>query len=333
MHDTIEGEAVETTAIALRQPEQASPALFGTSDPVEVVQRAVRVADALKAVVVQKNLIANISGKQYPQVEAWLTLAAMLRLTTICEWSRRVENGWEARVYVRDANGNTVGAAEAQCLNTERSKRSWEDYALRSMAQTRATSKSLRSVLGFIMVLAGYEATPVEEMPGDTTPPPGDAVTSAPRTVKPGEKSKARLAYEAWLAHEKRPDSPDSEVAFRMWAKGMKPSEVHERIAVERAASEVVEGAIGPLTAAALSEQPTLPVQPAADAHLPMTSAQKGKLMALHRQMLHTDEDRHTFYHDLGLPPTSGKFSRGDASRAIDALEAEIAVLRGAQKA
>jgi hypothetical protein len=33
------------------------------------------------------------------------------------------------------------------------------------MAQTRATSKALRVPLGFIVVLAGYEATPEEEMP------------------------------------------------------------------------------------------------------------------------------------------------------------------------
>ena len=141
-------------AIREEQPERA-PDLFGSADPVEIVEKAVRVADALKSVIVAKNLISNIQGKAYPQVEAWLTLASMLRLTTVCEWSRRVDDGWEARVFVRDGANNVIGAAEAQCLKTERTKKSWEDYAIRSMAQTRATSKALRSVLGFIMVLAG----------------------------------------------------------------------------------------------------------------------------------------------------------------------------------
>jgi hypothetical protein len=168
--DYIEGEFQEAP-LAVREEAVAPPSLFGSEDPVAIVERAVRVADALKAVVVSKKLVANIQGKEYPQVEAWLTLAAMLRLTTVCEWSRPVESGWEARVFVRDANGNTIGAAEAQCLQTEKSKRSWEDYALRSMSQTRATSKALRSVLGFVMVLAGYQATPAEEMPADPQPP------------------------------------------------------------------------------------------------------------------------------------------------------------------
>ncbi len=173
--ETIEGEFRETTALALRDDGGASP-LFGTTDPVEIISSAVRVADALKSVVVAKRLISNIGGKEYPQVEAWLTLAAMLRLTTVCEWSRAVPDGWEARVYVRDASGATVGAAEAQCLATERSKRTWEGYAIRSMAQTRATSKALRSVLGFIMTLAGYSPTPAEEMPE----PPAIAVVEHP---------------------------------------------------------------------------------------------------------------------------------------------------------
>jgi hypothetical protein len=47
-------------------------------------------------------------------------------------------------------------------------ERNWshrDDYALRSMAQTRAVAKALRLCLGWIMSLAGYEATPAEEMP------------------------------------------------------------------------------------------------------------------------------------------------------------------------
>ena len=34
-----------------------------------------------------------------------------------------------------------------------------------SMAQTRALGKAYRMALGWIMKMAGYEATPAEEMP------------------------------------------------------------------------------------------------------------------------------------------------------------------------
>lgn len=167
--DVIEGEI---TALAVRE-EYAPPApagLWQTDDPVEVIGKATRVADALKAVVVSKGLISNIQGKQYPQVEAWLTLAAMLNLSPIMEWTKPIEGGWEARCIVRNRNDMVVGAAEAQCTRDERSWKSRDDYALRSMAQTRATSKALRSVLGFVMTLAGYQATPAEEMPRDDAP-------------------------------------------------------------------------------------------------------------------------------------------------------------------
>lgn len=180
-HDVIEGEA-RPLAVVEEQPP-SNLALFGTTDPVAVITQASRVADALKAVVVKKNLVANIQGKEYPQVEAWQTLAVMLGLAAICEWTRQVPDGWEARVIVQ-RNGETIAAAEAQCLRTERSKKSWEDYAIRSMAQTRAVGKSLRSVLGFVMVLAGYEATPAEEMPGDAKAPAKAATPAADESAR-----------------------------------------------------------------------------------------------------------------------------------------------------
>jgi hypothetical protein len=47
-----------------------------------------------------------------------------------------------------------------------------DDYALRSMAQTRALSKCLRAPLGFIIQLAGFAATPAEEIPDSPEPEP-----------------------------------------------------------------------------------------------------------------------------------------------------------------
>jgi hypothetical protein len=52
------------------------------------------------------------------------------------------------------------------------------------MAQTRAASKALRQPLGFVVVLAGYEATPADEMPSHdaTRPHQGAASESEPLT-------------------------------------------------------------------------------------------------------------------------------------------------------
>ncbi len=62
-------------------------------------------------------------------------------------------------------DGRVVGSAEAMCSRSETTWANRDDYALRSMAQTRATSKAMRQPLGFVMALAGFDPTPAEEMP------------------------------------------------------------------------------------------------------------------------------------------------------------------------
>ncbi|GAC1546127.1 MAG: hypothetical protein NVS2B17_29120 [Candidatus Velthaea sp.] len=203
-----DAEFVEEPGSSLSPQQQAAPAMFGTDDPVEVVTRAVRVADALKAVVDAKGLIKDIKGKKYPLVEAWLTLGAMLRLTTICDWTRKVDGGWEARISVRDASGAIIGAAEAQCTRDEAMWKSREEYALRSMAQTRATSKALRSVLGFVMTLSGYQATPAEEMP---PPEPGKPTFAAP--TEPVASGPQRVRLPVLMAAHKAAGEPHGTLA------------------------------------------------------------------------------------------------------------------------
>jgi hypothetical protein len=112
------------------------------------------------------SLTKDIQGKQHVLVEGWTLLGSMLGVFPVTVWTQPVENGWEARVEARTIDGKIVGAAEAQCTRDERLWKTRDDYALRSMAQTRATSKALRQPLGFVMTLAGFEATPEAEMPG-----------------------------------------------------------------------------------------------------------------------------------------------------------------------
>lgn len=159
--DVIEAEVVESTELA---PVDQSVTLFRSDDPVEVLARATRTADALKDVISQRGLTTNIQGKQHVQVEGWQTLGSMLGVTPVCVWTRPLDNGWEARVEARTLDGRIVGAAEAMCTRSERMWSKRDDYALRSMAQTRATSKALASPLRFVITLAGYEGTPAEEM-------------------------------------------------------------------------------------------------------------------------------------------------------------------------
>jgi hypothetical protein len=164
-------EAIESTAedigTELVTHDHPPTTLFRTEDPVEVLERASRVAQALKSVIDQQGLVSKIQGREHVRVEGWTTLGSMLGVVPVVTWTRRTEDGWEARVEARTLDGRIVGAAEAMCSSAERTWKTRDDYALRSMAQTRATSKALRGPLGFVVTLAGYEATPFEEMPAE----------------------------------------------------------------------------------------------------------------------------------------------------------------------
>lgn len=161
---------------------QAQPGtLFRTDDPVQVLARATETANALRDVITRQNLYKRIGDKNHILVEGWQTLGAMLGVTAVCEWTRPLENGWEARVLAQTLDGRVIGAAEAQCLSTE--GKPWntaEGYAIRSMAQTRATSKALASVLRFVATLGGYDGTPAEEAEGTRQTQPEPEVETAP---------------------------------------------------------------------------------------------------------------------------------------------------------
>lgn len=67
-------------------------------------------------------------------------------------------------------------------------------FQLRSMAQTRAEAKALKSVFGWFVVLAGYKPTPAEEMTGhefDNQPEPKAQVTQPSRASSRESRTEA----------------------------------------------------------------------------------------------------------------------------------------------
>jgi hypothetical protein len=207
MLQSVDAEYKESPApLALQQAPQYL-GLFGTDDPDAILEKAARVAATLVKLVDKQGLVVDIKGKKFPKVEAWQTLAAMLSVNAVCEWTRPVEGGWEARVVVYNRSGQMIAAAEAQCCKTEFGKNKWEDYAIRSMAATRAASKAYRANLGYIMVLAGYQATPAEEM----TPDMVDSKREEKATAPPSLTSLRKRALHCGLI--------PNETAFGAWAR------------------------------------------------------------------------------------------------------------------
>jgi hypothetical protein len=189
--------------------------LFGTDDPVAVIDRATDVANALMGAVrrhdegkpANKRLVSVISGREFPKVECWVMLGTMLGVFPVLEGEpERIEidgvSGWKATVAAMTRDGAVVGRASALCMRSESSWRNRDEYAIASMAQTRATSKALSQPLRFVMILAGFEGTPEAEMP-----PPG------PVEIRSDGHEPARSAksYAEWLQRMEALEVPDPE--------------------------------------------------------------------------------------------------------------------------
>jgi len=193
----------ESTDLTLR-PEGGN--LFRSDDPVEIVEQATRVANALKGVVESRGLITMIKGREHPRVEAWQTLGSMLGVAPIpiavvaLPWpdpipeklvelhARGLEFGYEASYLAQRLDGTVVGGGTSSCKRSEGTWRDRDDFSLASMSQTRAISKALKGPLGFVMSLAGYETTPAEEMPAESL-----GLKFGPQTVRAAEGSKALI--------------------------------------------------------------------------------------------------------------------------------------------
>lgn len=146
-------------------------------DPEKQLEFAKKAANALMKVVKP----VKIGGKDYLQFGGWQTLARFFGATVGVEWTKPILDkdnkvvGFEARAEVLQ-RGEKISSAEASCLRSERNWNTREEFALKSMAQTRASAKALRNAFGWVAELAGLESTPAEEMSYDTTPIKEDAI-------------------------------------------------------------------------------------------------------------------------------------------------------------
>ncbi len=182
---TTEAEVIEAEVLPDRrhQPTAVAPAtLFGTSDPAEVLAAATATAEALTAILEERHLYAVMgtdkdgNERRHVQIEGWALLGSMTGVFASTVWTKEILDpktgkvlGWEARAEAATLAGQTVGAAEAECRWAEQNWSDRDSFAIKSMAQTRAQSKSLAMPLRFIVVLAGFAGTPAEEMTDGAT--------------------------------------------------------------------------------------------------------------------------------------------------------------------
>ena len=133
--------------------------------PEEVIERASQIATQLAKIIKDRQLSTRIRDKDHVRVEGWTTLGAVLGVIPRERNTIRTEQGFESYVeLIRTSDGVVVGGASAICSWAEPRWSKADDYAVRSMAITRATGKAYRLGFSWIMVLAGYSPTPAEEM-------------------------------------------------------------------------------------------------------------------------------------------------------------------------
>lgn len=171
-----------TTEIALREDTpHVGLSLSDGPDPATAVAYARQVSAAILGVLEERSGFVTIQGRKHFTIEGWQTLAAMTGHTAEVEWSRiipgiEVERGavtlhaWEARAVVRDQSGRVVATGESMASPDEGAPWARNDFSIRSMAQTRATSRALAARMRYIVTLAGFAGTPAEEMPTDEPP-------------------------------------------------------------------------------------------------------------------------------------------------------------------
>jgi hypothetical protein len=188
--------AVATKEVAKPAKTVVSNLTLGNADD------ALRLATELQKFVKANNLTTKIQNKDFPNVEAWQFAGGLLGLSSMLESiddrSTDAEIKWHATVQVIHlATGNVVGRGFATCSNKESTKKFFADYAIASMAQTRAVGKAYRLALGWLMKAAGYEATPAEEMSEPGTG--AEVVQDAPATPAPAMTATATPPVEAEL--------------------------------------------------------------------------------------------------------------------------------------
>lgn len=159
MTDTALVPIVESTRVEL--------GVIRADSPSQLVTVATEAANALAQVIKAKKLFSNIQGKEYVRVEGWTTLATMMGcLPREVSMTRDEKGTYTATVeLVRMHDGAVLTRASAECGMDEPTWKSRPDYARRSMAATRAVSKACRLAFSWVMVLAGYNPTPAEEIP------------------------------------------------------------------------------------------------------------------------------------------------------------------------
>lgn len=130
----------------------------------QIIEAAASTSKLLVDVIEKAKLYSMIQQKKYVRVEGWETLGALLLCSSEIVKSEEYKNGYRAEAIIKNQDGKIISNGIGICLRSEKNWSSRDDFAICSMAQTRAIGKAYRLGFAWIMSLAGYEVCPAEEM-------------------------------------------------------------------------------------------------------------------------------------------------------------------------
>ncbi len=211
MHPNNHPEDLTPTAMTIEAPKTAKEVTKKAKVESYDISRSDETLDLAKDLakfIKDNKLSTTVQGKEFVNVEGWQYAGSRLGIVPIVEHvistSTDTEIRYQAKVTLWDMRSqHTVGAGFAICSNKESGKKFYQEFAIMSMAQTRAIGKAYRNILAWIIRAAGYEPTPAEEMDYNTNVPaaavalPTPAASAPAMQVTPAEPA---IAAEAAVA-------------------------------------------------------------------------------------------------------------------------------------
>lgn len=205
-------QIVESATVAVTLPTKV--------EMDETIVRATDMARTLKKIIDEQKLGVRIGQSTHIRIEAWKTVGRFCGYVVRTEALPPEGQGARARAeIIRLSDGMVVSTADAEC-GTEGDD-TWISkprFQQASMAQTRASGKAFRNVLDWIVTLAGYSATPAEEMVKDDEPRghservgPGDPLWCDEHN-RPFFKTKKMRGYAHPVDGEPWHDKPEEEL-------------------------------------------------------------------------------------------------------------------------
>lgn len=154
--------------------------------------------------LVERNYVSRIQGRAYLMVAGAQAVGSTLGYTTAVKALDyvapvgNVAGYWKAVAVVLD-NGVEVGQGIGCVFDDERPWNTRPQFARQMMAQTRATGRALKGVMGWAFAMLGTEGSLAEEMPAEDATMPQDAPVPSKALSAPPKASKGSKGQEGGL--------------------------------------------------------------------------------------------------------------------------------------